>query len=256
MRLRSEAVAEARAADLKAKEYVRDANDRFFTPPALAAAFAREAVEQFGSGVVPHFVEPSYGSGNLIYALGEALEAEFPTTARVDLLTAVDVIPSPIEAKGTFRRNDFRVIADCDWLDVRLEKPADLILSNPPFAKLVSTKKGTLTSKAIIQQHVEKMLNSLAPDGLCGVLCAQRFLGEPRAHWLKNVARPFLIQQICPRPGFTDNGKSDMSEYVFCWWENIDGSCNAKETKFDWLWWDKPSRRRPKKGASSVTDGT
>lgn len=225
-------------------EYQRDELDRFYTQKPVADLFAREALKLFGGKKIEYFIEPSCGDGALINALGRAAK-EYHVT--VDWCHAVDIDPA---RKGGPDSSDLVCdhysFAHNDWLDEATAQvgKADLILSNPPFAESVLNEgSGKERRVAIIQKHVEKMLASLTQGGLCGVLAAQRFLGKPRDTWLSTIARPFKIQQLCPRPSFTANGKTDMSEYVFCWWEMFDGDASAKETTFEWVRW-----RQEKKG--------
>lgn len=221
------------------EEYVRDEFDRFYTQEKVARVFAREAVDLFGSATLGCFIEPSCGDGALIRAFGEQFEGLYPKTCKVERCITFDIVTDPkfdagkmFEAKVSSFRGD--------WLEryQAFAGKADLILANPPFAKSVPGKKpGSIKREAIIQQHVEAMHAALAEGGLCGVLSAQRFLAQPRTEWLKNAARPFKIQQLSPRPSFTEDGKTDMSEYVLTWWEKVNGSVHAPETKFEWLEW-------------------
>lgn len=218
------------------EEYKRDALDRFYTDPALALVFAREALKLFGSKRIEYFLEPSCGSGALIGALGLAAQAEGTT---VDWCHAVDLDPSCVPDSSGLECPHFK-FTNGAWLDVRSEHVAraDLILANPPFAKTVPGKKPNSKKRiAIIQEHVQAMHASLSDGGLCGVLSRQSFLGKPRDKWLSSVARPFKIQQLSPRPSFTENGRTDGAEYILTWWEMFEGSVHAPSTEFEWLRW-------------------
>lgn len=210
----------------------------------------------FGSKVIEYFIEPSCGNGSIVNALGRAAQAD---GTRIVWCHTVDIDPSVDNSIDGFSFPDLQAervsFAQNDWLDeaTAQQGKADLILSNPPFAITErSAKSGKERRVAIIQKHVEKMLSSLSNGGLCGVLAAQRFLGKPRDTWLSSVARPFKIQQLCPRPSFTANGKTDMSEYVFCWWEMFEGSAHAEETTFEWIKWEREKRQRKVKKSKKV----
>lgn len=224
-------------------EYERDELDRFYTKKPIADLFAREALRLFHEKRIAYFIEPSCGDGALINALGRAAKEQGVT---VDWCHAVDLDPL---RKGGPDSSELDCLhfsfASNDWLDEAKSQKgkANLILSNPPFAKTErSVKSGKDRRVAVIQKHVEAMLDSLAEGGLCGVLAAQRFLGKPRDQWLMRCARPFKIQQVCPRPSFTTDGKTDMSEYVFCWWEKFQGSTHAEETTFEWVRWQQEKK--------------
>ena len=233
-------------------EYQRDDLDRFYTQRPVADVFAREALKLFGSKRIEYFIEPSCGDGALINALGRAAKADGVTVDwchAVDCDPAIRTVPSPLDLEC-----EHFSFANNDWLDEATAQKgkADLILANPPFAiSQLNEESGKERRVAIIQKHVEAMLSSLTNGGLCGVLAAQRFLGTPRDEWLCDVARPFKIQQLCPRPSFTLDGKTDVSEYVLCWWEMYEGSAHAEKTTFEWLKWQK--EKKPRAAGSRVT---
>lgn len=216
--------------------YERDEHDRFFTKPELARAIAWAVVGQVWRSESPEvdsytLLEPSCGSGNLITAL-------HATGLKLKSVTGVDVVLAPELAKVPCPIK----FVQGDWLQVapRYRSKADIIISNPPFARLEPAKKKGSKGRrvAIIQSHVEAMHVALKEGGVCAVLAAQRFLGHPRSKWLKNLARPFKVLQLTPRPSFTLDGGTDMSEYVVAFWRKVDGSVNADRTDFDWLEWE------------------
>lgn len=222
------------------EKYVRDELDRFYTDPRVAAVFAREAIKLFGRRRIGLFIEPSIGGGALSKAVAD--EARI-AAVKIDFTLAVDVVRDPALqfAEGL---GEVKYVEE-DWLTLasKYVGGADLIVTNPPFAKSVpattgrAKKAGKMKQVAVIQDHVKANFAALAEGGLLGVLSRQSFHGQPRDVWLSEEARPFKIQQLSPRPSFTANGKTDSAEYVLSWWEKSEGSVHAPKTQFEWLRW-------------------
>jgi len=90
-----------------------------------------------------------------------------------------------------------------DYLDLELNLPADLLITNPPFR--------------LAREFVEK---SLAQANSVIYLLPLNFFGSNgrRAWWQSAAMQPSHIMPITPRPRFR-NGASDACEYAWICWD-------------------------------------
>jgi phospholipid N-methyltransferase len=132
---------------LKAGVQIVTAPQLFPTPPELADRMVREADIQPGHSVL----EPSAGTGRIIYALARAGEL------RDRPVTAVEINYSMADAlRRSFPEME---TAQADFLDVK-GRQFDRILMNPPFGDAQDIK------------HITHALGLLAPGGKLVAVCA------------------------------------------------------------------------------------
>jgi hypothetical protein len=165
----------------------RRGGDAYFTPPRLAeASCARLA----GLIKIPTKVlEPGAGSGVFVHAARKQWD-----TAHV---VGIDVAP---QAHGILRFN-FLLPGALPGIDI-----ADLIIGNPPYM--------------LAEQFVDAALARLNFDGHVAFLLRLSFLGgQKRADTLWSRRDLRWLLPITPRPSFTQDGKTDASEYALYVWE-------------------------------------
>jgi len=93
------------------------------------------------------------------------------------------------------------------WLDVN--EPFDLIITNPPFS--------------LAQEFIEKALASGAKE--IAFLLRLNFLGSQKraAFWKKHPCEIYVLPK---RPSFTENGKTDATEFAWYVWRKDSTLCN------------------------------
>lgn len=207
--------------------------DQFFTPPELARAIVQRC--RWRGLIYPGctVLEPSAGTGSFVDAV-QALEP----TARI---VANELDPRLIDRwrhrVHRFRQGDFLTMEPI---------AVDLVLGNPPFGVREYRDGKVRLVREIASAHVDHARRF----GPCLFLLLQQFLGSnARLDWLTGDGRPTRIDQITPRPGFTQGGGGDMRDYVTVHWAR--GRADA--TQFDWLRWEKP--RRSSKGKGNASSG-
>lgn len=159
----------------------RRARDAYFTPAPLARAI----VARLATVLTPASVlEPSAGAG----AFMDAAEAAWPS-ARV---VGIDLEPQ----RDSVTRGDF-IRHEIDRASVAL------VLGNPPFVDA--------------EAFVRKALDLVPPGGHVAFLLRAGFLhGKKRGAWVQKHLRLYI--PLAERPSFTDDGRTDASEYsVFVW---------------------------------------
>lgn len=210
----------------------RRADDAYFTPVDLAFAICSKLflwIDDEPSGAGPEGVQvvmdPHAGGGAFLRVAPEV----FPWA---------EIVGSDINPRS-------EEIAQADWLDdyaevsLAMENYATehptLIVGNPPYNEA--------------QKHIEAALDRLrrAYGGPHYVAFLLRigFLGglsRARGFWQQNP--PIWVWSVAPRPSFTEDGKTDGSEYAVIVWKVDQGKVVRRSTQFDWLMWDRPSRRR------------
>lgn len=160
----------------------RRARDAYFTPVPLARAIVARLAE-----VLPapsSVLEPSAGAG----AFMDAAATSWPT-ARV---AGVDIEPRRTSiARGNFLSTECAP-AECA-----------LVLGNPPYIEA--------------EAFVRRALDVVAPGGHVAFLLRAGFLhGKKRGAWVQKHLRLYI--PLAERPSFTDDGRTDASEYsVFVW---------------------------------------
>lgn len=131
----------------------------------------------------------------------------------------------------------FSVTSGIDWTAENVEGGSwDVIITNPPFS--------------LAEAFARRALTRLGPGGVLVLLVRLSFLGSAgrRDFW-----RDHPLSELCvirPRPGFTDDGQSDTSEYAWAVWSLSAGQAPM----ITWCDWQKPTRMRMMKGRGSDLD--
>ena len=163
----------------------RRENDYYATPPGAVDEMLRELVLPWG-----YVCDPAAGDGALL----DAAAAEYGP-GRGYLAIEIDRDRTP---------NHHVLYADYLTLP-RSEEPPALFLSNPPYS--------------LAQEFVTKMLSERGKDTIVAVLLRLNFLGSQKRHnWWKATGAPSALRVVSKRPSFTDDGKTDMTEYAWYIW--------------------------------------
>ena len=88
-----------------------------------------------------------------------------------------------------------------DFLAAPAPGPIDLWLSNPPYS--------------LAQEFVTKMLDNRGPGTITAVLLRMGFLGSQKRQAWWQAHPPAALRVLSARPSFTDDGKTDNSEYAW-----------------------------------------
>lgn len=223
-------------AERERKKTVRRDHDAYMTPPALASAIVNRLRDSIIPTAPMKIIEPACGEGDFI----APCKAVWPEAS----IVAVDIraeVAEKIQAFGAkFVHSDYLAIP------TKALASADLIISNPPF-----------------NRFAEFVLHSLSGmrDGAYLVMLMRlgmlAWTEDKQDGFWKDVY-PDLIgcAPICPRPSFTDDGKTDSQEYGIAVWQKGAGSnvdiTHSVPIKWAWLWptirWDKGRRARRKNG--------
>ncbi|MEV0105205.1 N-6 DNA methylase [Nocardia sp. NPDC050799] len=167
----------------------RKRHGRHYTPATLAGFLAGRVAARIDSAGPVRVLDPACGSGELLFAIRDALAGRLPGAPVV--LVGYDLDPvglalarrraagSGVEAE--WRQSDF--LADCAGL------PAgsfDAVIANPPYVR--TQQLGGAAAQALRGQFglrgridlthpfVAALPRLMAPGGVLGLLCANRFL--------------------------------------------------------------------------------
>ncbi|WP_328392024.1 Eco57I restriction-modification methylase domain-containing protein [Nocardia sp. NBC_00416] len=168
----------------------RKRHGRHYTPATLAGFLAGRVAERIdvpGQGV--RVLDPACGSGELLFAIRDALAARLPGTS-VELV-GYDLDPAGLSlarrraaeagVDAEWRQSDF--LADCAGLP---GESFDAVIANPPYVR--TQQLGGVTAQALRGQFglrgrfdlthpfVAALPRLLVPGGVLGLLCANRFL--------------------------------------------------------------------------------
>lgn len=197
--------------------------DLYETPPdcALAICTRLELLIRLGSD--PRLIEPSAGSGHFVTAMRKV----WPEA----IITAVDLHQENALKLHQAGATSY-LIGRWQGQDVG-GFGADLIIGNPPFSEA--------------EDHIRHALNVVAPAGYVAMLLPVSFLSSQRrckTLWRPNEPNGLVgmgglryLWALAERPSFTDNGGTDMSEYVCAVWKR-NHSLNAEVLPP--LWWREP----------------
>lgn len=119
-----------------------------------------------------------------------------------------------------------------DFFEHSADKKYDLIVTNPPFN--------------LAEQIIEKLIDQhMNPGGTIVLLLRVNFLGSvDRATnlWSKDENKPAGLTTIAPRPSFSGDGGTDMTEYAWYVFGNTSRIKNFKPLM--WHVWPKPKSRK------------
>ncbi|MFE3545730.1 Eco57I restriction-modification methylase domain-containing protein [Nocardia sp. NPDC059177] len=167
----------------------RKRHGRHYTPPDLARFLARRALAHVSHAGELRVLDPACGDGELLLAVHRELAASRPDV-RVRL-TGYD-LDRPALTQTTARAEAEGAEIDCrsgDFLAASAhlaDATFDLIISNPPYvrtqqlggatARLLSQRFGLRGRIDLTHPFVAVAPRLLAPGGVLGLLCANRFL--------------------------------------------------------------------------------
>jgi hypothetical protein len=182
----------------------RRAGDAYYTPASAILPILPHLAPWLLSGPGARrrrVLEPSAGDGSIVRELRGWVEGQ--GAAPLDVVT-VDIDP----AVGADVTGDFLGVVDATEAARRLGGPADLIITNPPFRHAWEFARQALYQPAGL----------LAPGGALALLLRLNFLGgQRRAAWHRD--HPADVFVLPKRPSFTDDGKTDATEYAWFVWE-------------------------------------
>ncbi len=195
------------AANTMGGERPRNANDAYYTPDALALGIARRARETFGDfGLV---IEPSAGAGAFVRAAQDVWPEAYLYAVEPSEGAPMPVVSSSL----TFER---RTWENSLVLDHLANAGRALICGNPPY-NLPGDGRGDNPTTA--ERHVQIALDRMRDGDVLAFLLRLAFLsGGSRIERLHDKQRLAALWPVTPRPSFTEDGKTDGSEYgVFVW---------------------------------------
>ncbi|MEV3961310.1 N-6 DNA methylase [Nocardia sp. NPDC050193] len=167
----------------------RKRHGRHYTPAMLAGFLAGRVAARIDSTAPVRVLDPACGSGELLFAIRDALAGRLPG-APVELV-GYDLDPAGLalarrRAAGSgveaeWRQSDF--LADCAGLPA---ESFDAVIANPPYVR--TQQLGGAAAQALRGQFglrgridlthpfVAALPRLLVPGGVLGLLCANRFL--------------------------------------------------------------------------------
>lgn len=167
----------------------RKRHGRHYTPATLAGFLAGRVVARIDSAGPVRVLDPACGSGELLFAIRDALAGRLPG-APVELV-GYDLDPAGLAlarrraagcgVEAEWRQSDF--LADCAGLPA---ESFDAVIANPPYVR--TQQLGGATAQALRGQFglrgridlthpfVAALPRLLVPGGVLGLLCANRFL--------------------------------------------------------------------------------
>ncbi|WP_278262651.1 N-6 DNA methylase [Nocardia sp. AG03] len=167
----------------------RKRHGRHYTPPDLARFLVRRALRHCPPAPELRVLDPACGDGELLLAVRRELALRAPA-AQVHL-TGYDLDRTATEQTAR-RAAAENIEIDChcgDFLAAAPRLPAasfDLVISNPPYvrtqqlggatARLLSKQFGLRGRIDLTHPFVALAPRLLTPDGVLGLLCANRFL--------------------------------------------------------------------------------
>ncbi|RMI29544.1 Eco57I restriction-modification methylase domain-containing protein [Nocardia stercoris] len=182
---RADSPASDRRAAAAAGPDPRKRHGRHYTPAPLAVFLAERVLEHVVPGERIRILDPACGDGELLTAVREVAARRFPGV-RCDLV-GYDLDPAAVRAArgrepdAQWHHGDFlgtaTSLADCSF---------DAVITNPPYVR--TQQLGAATSQLLRRQFglrgridlthpfVAVVPRLLRPDGVLGLLCANRFL--------------------------------------------------------------------------------
>jgi len=172
----------------------RHPRDAYETDESLAGFL----VELLGILPAENILEPSAGQGAFVRAVKAsvpdtyicAIEPRFECLPALQKSNIDSVIPCTLEQ-----------VPDSYW---ERWGHFDWVIGNPPYT--------------LAQQHIELLMERLAPGGRLAFLLRINFLGAQKRHQFWQDYSPKHIWVLSERPSFTGGG-TDMTEYAFFLWE-------------------------------------
>lgn len=194
--------------------------DLYETPQACASAICARLEAILKLGEDPRIIEPSAGSGSFV----KAARATWPEA----IIQAVDlhsenarrlhVAGATSYTTGKWQQQDVGGFG------------ADLIVGNPPFSEA--------------EEHIVHALNVVSPAGYVAMLLPASFLASQRrckSLWTPNTPGGLVgfggvryVWPIAERPSFTEDGATDMSEYICVVWKR---NFSMNPELLPPLWW-------------------
>jgi SAM-dependent methyltransferase len=136
-------------------------------------------------------LDPCCGNGNFyIPILFELLKHCDKKTALEHILSFNDINKGRLEnVRRVFCSETYDLqITNQDFLQYRCDKSYDLIVANPPYAKLLENGKRASKNHNLIKDYIEKALSLLKPNGYLMFLTPD--------NWMSYADRNLLIQVI------------------------------------------------------------
>lgn len=173
----------------------RRANDAYYTPRAAAQELLQELAPLLAETTYGVVVDPACGRGALL----DAVALELPKYKWEERI-GYEIDP---DAAAYTRKHPHGVIG-VDYLTTNVGPQVDLFISNPPFS--------------LSHEFVTKMLDERGPYTYVACLLRLGFLGsQKRADWWR-AHTPDALRILSKRPSFTDDGRTDNSEYAWYVW--------------------------------------
>lgn len=175
---------------------VRAQNDFYPTKAKYVVPILKRLEDRFLYGC-EHWLEPCAGDGSIVRAVNEFAVANHATPPA---WSAVEIDPGMCDM--FYHRNDFRAVCG-DFLRHIPDVQPHVIITNPPY----------LLAQPIIE-------HSLDLSELVLMLLRVNFVGsKKRSQWWRNMPVRPNIYVLDERPSFTDDGKTDATEYAWFVWD-------------------------------------
>lgn len=136
-------------------------------------------------------LDPCCGNGNFSIPIFFELKKHHPTKYILEhILSFNDINTRRIEnVRSVFCANQFALqITTHDYMTYDTDKKYDLIVANPPYAKLMENGKRASKNHNLIKIFIEKALSQLKPNGYLLFLTPD--------NWMSYADRNVLIEQI------------------------------------------------------------
>ena len=129
-----------------------------------------------------------------------------------------------IDSSPMYGRSE-EVTGDLLAVDVRDDLfNADLVVGNPPYAEAT--------------EHVAFLLAAMRPGAFLALLLRVAFVAGRERHSGVYLLQPLTgLAPVVPRPSFTDDGKTDASEYALFFWQK--GASIGESRVWPAIWWQK-----------------
>lgn len=165
-------------------------DDAYYTPAwAVQAILPRLNQSALRHGRV---LEPACGAGAILR------EVSFCRDVAQPMVQAMDI--RDMSAEYEVRAVDFQHRSFIGYVPI---SPPDIIITNPPYS--------------LAMEFVEHALRIVAPGGQVAMLLRLGFLAsQKRADFHR--AHPSSLYVLPRRPSFTENGKTDSSDYAWFVW--------------------------------------
>lgn len=207
-----------KAAAVAAGRDSRVERDAYLTPEECSLAICKTLFDTLKLTKPPNIIEPSAGTGSFV----AAARAVWPAST----IVAVDLFNGHAQALHRAGATSY-VIGD--WLLQRRESiiTPDLIVGNPPYSDA--------------ERHTQHGLNLLPNGGHLAFLLPVSFqCGQDRCARLWSQKNLLYTIPLAQRPGFTANGKTDMTEYALYVFRK---GWRGHATVLDPLWWRERTRQ-------------